>query len=91
MKGGRRHPQLVEWMWMESKKLESYLQIYDIGQQEAWFHWLLLKDFGHHPLSKGMWQDTCIMEKQRVWMHCVDMTFFTMFSLHDLYDGGMRR
>ena len=31
------------------------------------------------------------MEKKRVWMHYVDMTLFTMFSLHDLYDGGMRR
>ena len=27
----RRHPKLVEWMWMESKKLVSYLQIYDTG------------------------------------------------------------
>ena len=60
-------PPVDEWMWMVSKKLESYLQIYDIGQQEAWLRWLLLKEFGHHPLSKGMWrkdvwQDTCIIE-----------------------------
>ena len=27
MKGGRRHPQFVEWMWMVIKKLVSYLQI----------------------------------------------------------------
>ena len=31
------------------------------------------------------------MEKQRIWMHCVDMALFTMFSLHYLYDGGMMR
>ena len=31
MENGRRHPQMVEWMWMESKKLVSYLQIYDTG------------------------------------------------------------
>ena len=32
------------------------------------------------------------MGQKRVWAHYVDMTFFisiTMFSLHDLYDGGM--
>ena len=70
MKSGRRHPQLVEWMWMGSKERVSYLQIYDTGQQEAWLHWLLLKEFGHHlayTLSKGMrmekmWQDVGIME-----------------------------
>ena len=94
-----RHLHVDGWVWMMSKKLESYLQIYDTGQQEAWLRWLLLKEFGHHPLSKGMWvkkvwQDTCIIGQQGVWTHCVDMTFFisiTMFSLHDLYDGGMRR
>ena len=48
MKDGRRHPQVVEWMWMERKRLVSYLKIYDTGQQEAWLCWLLLKDFGHH-------------------------------------------
>ena len=82
------------WVWVMSKNLESYLQIYDTGQQEAWLRWLLLKEFGHHPLSKGMWQDTYIMGQQRVWTHCVVITFFmsiTMFSLHDLDDGSMRR
>ena len=76
------------------KRLESHLQIFDTGQQEARLHWILLKEFGHHPVSKGMWQDTCIIGQEGVWKHCVDMTFFisiTMFSLHDLYDGGMRR
>ena len=29
MENGRRHLKMVEWMWMESKKLVSYLQIYD--------------------------------------------------------------
>ena len=29
MNDGRRHPQLVEWMWMERKNMERYLQIYD--------------------------------------------------------------
>ena len=60
-------------------------------------HWLLLKEFGHletYPLSKGMreegvWQDTCIIGKQGVWMHFDDMII--MSSPHDLYDGGMRR
>ena len=32
MKGGRIHPQLTEWMWMGSKKMVIYLQIYDTGQ-----------------------------------------------------------
>ena len=70
MKDGRRHTQLVDWMWMVSKNLVSYLQIYDTRQQEAWLRWLLLKEFGHHlayTLSKGMrmekmWQDADIME-----------------------------
>ena len=70
MKDGMRHPQLVEWMWMESKKPVSYLQLYDTGQQEAWRCWLLLKEFGNHlpdTLSKdmrmeNMWQDVGIME-----------------------------
>ena len=26
-----RHPHLDEWRWMESKRLVSHLQIYDIG------------------------------------------------------------
>lgn len=84
---------MIEWMSTESKKLVSYLQIYDTGQQEAWLHWLLLKEFGHHPLSKVIWQDTCIFEQQRVWMHGVDMIFmsFIIFSSHGLYDGSMGR
>ena len=32
----RRHPQVIEWMWLMRKELGSYLQIYDIGQQETW-------------------------------------------------------
>ena len=101
MEDGRRHPQVVEWMWLESKKLVGYLQIYDTGQHEAWLHWLLLKEFVHlerYPLSKGMkedevWQDTCIIGQQRVWMHGVDLTFisFIMSSSHELYDESMRR
>ena len=82
---------------MERKKLVRYLQIYDTGQQEAWLRWLLLKYFGHletYPLSKGMreegvWQDTCIIGKQGVWMTYDDIII--IFSPHDLYDGGMRR
>ena len=86
-----------EWVWMESKKLVNYLQIYDTGQQEDWMRWLLLKEFGHHgtyPVSKGMWvegtlQDTCIVGQQGVWMHYDDMNI--MSSPHDFYDGCMRR
>ena len=101
MKGGRRHPQLVEWMWMVSKEQVSYLQIYDTGQQEAWLRWLFLKEFGHHLayiISKGMmmekmWKDVGIMEQQRVWMHSDDATFisFTMSSSHVLYDESIRK
>ena len=66
---GRRHPQLIEWMWMRRKRLVSHLQIYDTRQQEAWLRWLLLKEFGHHlayPFTKrrGMekrWQDASII------------------------------
>ena len=57
MENGRRHPSVDKWMGIEGKKLESYLQIYDIGKQEAKLHWLLLREFGHHgtyPSSKGM-------------------------------------
>ena len=32
MEDGRRHPQLGEWMRMESKNMVSYLQIYDNRQ-----------------------------------------------------------
>ena len=61
--------------------------------------WILLKEFGHHPLSTGMWgkdvwQDACIIGQQGVWTRCVDIEFFisiTMFTLHDLYYGGMGR
>ena len=48
MKRRRRHPQVIGWMWLMSKELGGYWQIYDTGQQEAWLRWLLLKDFGHH-------------------------------------------
>ena len=92
---------MIEWMWMVSKKMVSYLQIYDTGQQEAWMRWLLLKVFGHHleyTISKGMrmekmWQDAGIMEQQRVWMHSDDATFisFTMSSSHVLYDESIRK
>ena len=63
MKRRRNHPQVIEWMWLMSKELGGYLQIYDTGQQEAWLRWLLLKEFGPHPLSKGMWLDTFIFEQ----------------------------
>ena len=33
VKNGRRHPSVDKWMWIERKKLESYLQIYDTGKQ----------------------------------------------------------
>ena len=98
---GRRHPQMIEWMWMMSKKLGSYLQIYDTGQQEAWLCWLLLKEFGHHlayNLPKGMgmekmWYNACIIEQKIVWMHGFYVTFisFIMSSSHELYDESMRR
>ena len=85
---------MIEWMWLMSKELGSYLQIYDTGQQEAWLRWLLLKEFGHHlantlPKSRRMekiWQDTCIIEQHREWMHDVDVS-----SSHEMYDGSMRR
>ena len=53
-----------------------------------------MEEFDHHTLSKGMWQDTCIMEQKRVWAHCVGITFFmssTMLSLHGWDDGSMRK
>ena len=37
---------MVEWMWMESKKLESYLQIYDTGQQEILLLGMFLREQG---------------------------------------------
>ena len=84
-----------QWMWVESKKLEIYLQLYDTGQQEARLHWLLLREFGHHetyPFSKGMWEEstwqgTCIMGQQGVWIHYDDVII--MFSPHGLHDGGL--
>ena len=90
-----------EWVWMERKRLLSHLNIYDTVYQEAWLRWLLLKEFGHHvtyPSPKGMvveetWQDNCIIWKQGVWFHYVDMTLFLSIiisSPHDLYDGGVR-
>ena len=33
MENGRRHPLVDKWMWIERKKLERYLKIYDTGQQ----------------------------------------------------------
>ena len=47
-----------------------------------------------YPSSRGMreedtWQGTCIMGQQGVWMHYYDMII--LFSLHQLYDGGMMR
>jgi len=64
---------VIEWMWLMSKELGGYLQIYDIGQHEAWLDWLLLKEFGHHlenTLPKNgriekRCQDTCIIEQHR--------------------------
>ena len=41
MEDGRIHPQMIEWMWMESKRLVSHLKIYDTGQQEDKMCWLL--------------------------------------------------
>ena len=40
-----------------------------------------------------MWQDACIIEHQRAWMHGVDVTYisFIISSSHDLYDGSIRR
>ena len=86
---------------MVSKRFVSHLHIYYMGQQEAWLHWLLLKEFGHHvtyPSSKGMlvgeiWHGTRIIWQQGVWVHYVAITFFMsiiIFSPHDLYDGGVK-
>ena len=101
MKRRRKHPQVIDWMWFMSKDLGGYLQIYDIGQQKTWLHWLLLKEFGHHlantlPKNRRMkerWRDTCIIEQLRVWMHGVDMILisFIVSSSHDWYNGGMGR
>ena len=95
------HTQMVEWMWLMSKELGGYLQIYDTGQQEAWLRWLLLKEFGHHlaytlPKSRRKeerWQDTCIIGQHRVWMHGVDMILISLIvsSSHELYDGSIGR
>ena len=79
-----KHPPLVGWVMLISKRLVSHLQIYDMGQQEARLRWLLLKEFGQHvtyPTLKGMllvwiWHDTCIMGKQGFWVHCDDVAFF---------------
>ena len=97
-----RHSPFFGWVMLMNKRLESHLQIYDTGQQEARLRWLLLKEFGRHvtyPISKGMlvvgtWHGTCIIWKQGVWLQWVDVTFFMsiiMFSLHGLYDGDVRR
>ena len=66
---GRRQPHLDGWVRMMRKGLVSHLQIYDTGQQEASFPWLLLRDFGHHltyPMTIGVllfgtWHGTHIM------------------------------
>ena len=38
-----------------------------------------------------IWQDTCIIEQHRVWMHDVDVILisFIVSSSHELYDGSM--
>ena len=67
---------MIEWIWLMSKELGDYLQIYDTGQQEAWLCWLLLKEFGHrlaNTLPKSKRMDTYIIEQHKVWMHGVDM------------------
>ena len=64
-----------EWVLMVSKRLVSRLQIYDTGKQEAWLHWLLLKEFGNevtYPISKGMlWfealHDTHMIWQKNIW------------------------
>ena len=43
------HPYSGEWVRMISKGLHDHLQIYDMGQQEAWLHWFLLGEFGYYP------------------------------------------
>ena len=93
----RRNPHGVEWMWMGGKRLVKHLQVYDTGQQEAMLRWLLLREFGQ-PMTcpfpwgekrKEDWHDTFIMGQQGVWMHYDDMVI--LFSMHQLYDGGMMR
>ena len=95
------HPQVVEWMWLMCKEMGGYLKIYDIGQQEAWLCWLLLKEFGHHlehSFSRRMgleerWQDVCIMGKKRAGIHGADMAYLSVMlpSSHELHDVSMRR
>ena len=97
-----RHSPLVGWAMLMSKRLESHLHIYDIGQQEAWLRWLLLKEFGHHvtyPYSKGMlvdrtWHGTCIIWQQEVLVYWGDVISFIstiMLLLHGLYVGSVGR
>ena len=85
-----------------SKRLETHLQIYDIGQHEARLRWLLLKDFGHHvayPIPKGVlmvgtWHGTSIIWKHGVWVYWGDVISFMstiMLLLRYLYDDGVGR
>ena len=105
MEHGQRHPHLDEWVWMVSKRLVSHLHIYDTGQQEAWLHWLLLKEFGQHvtyPSSKGMlveetWQGTCIIWQQEfgcimlIWHSSYQSScFHLMIRMMEVWGGSKR-
>ena len=61
-----RHPHLDQWGWMESKRLVSHLQIYDIGQQALA---TLERFFPSHDISYVKW---CVMVWDIAW-HSYDM------------------
>lgn len=66
------HPQLDGWMEIMRKWMESYLQIYETGYQEAWLRWLLFGEYGYHPKFQiGMFhalQSTKVMQQQEEWL-----------------------
>ena len=66
------HPHWDEWVRMIRKGLHDHLQIYDMGQQEAWVRWFLLGEFGYYPKAAisfihGL-KNTHVMKKE-AWLH----------------------
>ena len=76
-------------MW--SKGLPNHLQIYDTGQQQAWLHWLLLGEYGYHPMGHMFLihalDITGRMQKKKEWFRWLLMREFGhhMIYLISLY------
>ena len=81
------HPHGDECMGMISKGLHDHLQIYIMGQQEAWLRCFLLGEFGYYPKAPisliHALKNTYEMKKE-AWLHWLRWLLLGEYGYHPI-------